>query len=87
MALHGEVDDDLAGIAVVEVAPAFAQITDLASSHRRSVPVMAISAASAKLDLPEPLRPMTTVSPGPGRTSRVRRSPIPRKPSTAMARR
>ncbi len=35
-------------------------------AHRALVPVSATSAASAKLDLPEPLRPTTSVKPGPG---------------------
>ena len=43
------------------------------------------SRASAKLDLPEPLRPTTRVRPGPGVRSRVAFGPMPRKPSTVMA--
>lgn len=38
--------------------------------------------ASAKLDLPLPLRPVTTVRPGPGGSATVRAGPMPRKPCT-----
>ena len=51
-------------------------------AQREFVPVRRISTASAKLDLPEPLRPTTSVRPGP-RFERERPfRPMPRKPST-----
>ena len=39
------------------------------------------------LDLPEPLRPATTVSPGIGSSVSVTGDPMPRKPVTPMERR
>jgi hypothetical protein len=39
--------------------------TAVRSDHRMLSPVSAISAASAKLDFPDPFRPVMTVSPGP----------------------
>ncbi len=53
-------------------------------AQRRDVPVRRVSSPSAKLDLPEPLRPRTTVSPGPGVRSRWAVGPTPRKPVTEM---
>lgn len=47
----------------------------------------AYSRASAKLDLPEPLRPLTTVIPGNGVISNDALGPMPRKPDTVMLRR
>ena len=52
------------------------------SFQRRLSPVRSTSRASAKLDLPEPLRPTTRVRPGPGASSRVCARPMPRNPST-----
>ena len=43
-------------------------------SQRRFVPVSRSSSPSAKLDLPDPLRPTTSVSPGPGSNGRRARS-------------
>ncbi len=57
------------------------------SFQRRLSPVSRTSSPSAKLDLPEPLRPTTRVSPGPACSSRVCRGPIPRNPSTVTERR
>ena len=45
-------------------------------SQRWLAPVSSISAASANDDLPEPLCPTTSVSPGPGCSGNVRRSPM-----------
>ena len=59
--------------------------TTVRPDQRLLSPVSASSAASAKLDLPEPLRPVTSVSPGPGRRGRVACGPTPRKPSAWMA--
>ena len=56
-------------------------------SHRLNSPVSSTSSASAKLDFPLPLRPTTTVSPGPGCKLRVAGFPIPRKPLTVSDRR
>ena len=50
--------------------------------NRRTSPVRRTSSASAKLDLPDPLRPHTTVRPGPGLMSILLAGPIPRKPAT-----
>ena len=50
-------------------------------------PVSNTSSASAKLDFPLPLRPTTTVSPGPGCRLRGAGWPIPRKPLTLSDRR
>ena len=61
--------------------PSF-QTFDFLSFQRKVSPVSSSSRASAKLDLPEPLRPMTRVRPGPGGRSRVAGLPMPRKPST-----
>ncbi len=50
--------------------------------QRAFVPVRATSAASAKLDLPDPLRPTTKVSPGPACSRSAAGGPMPRNPST-----
>ncbi len=55
-------------------------------SHRELRPVITVSAASAKLDFPEPLGPATTTSPGPGGSSRVVRGPMPRQPAAVIDR-
>ena len=54
-------------------------------SQRLLPPVSSTSRPSAKLDLPEPLRPTTSVRPGPGGRFSVAAGPMPRKPSTVMA--
>ncbi len=54
------------------------------SDQRTLVPVSSTSSASAKDDLPLPLRPMTSVSPGPGRSFRALSGPMPRKPRTPI---
>ena len=55
------------------------------SVHRRFEPVSSISRASAKEDLPEPLRPTTRVRPGEGSRVSATGGPIPLNPSTSMA--
>jgi len=52
--------------------------------QRRFVPVARSSTASAKLDLPDPFLPTTSVSPFPGASSSVDGAPMPRKPSTVI---
>ena len=56
-------------------------------SQRLKFPVSSTSSASAKLDLPLPLRPTTRVSPGRGVTVKVAGGPIPRNPLTVSDRR
>lgn len=51
-------------------------------AQRLHSPVRASSTASAKLDLPLPLRPTTRVSPGPGCSGSAVSAPMPRKPRT-----
>ena len=51
-------------------------------SQRLRFPVSSTSIASAKLDLPLPLRPTTKVRPGRGITFKVAAAPIPRNPLT-----
>ena len=55
------------------------------SDHRCTVPVSASSTASAKLDFPDPLRPATTLRPGPGASLSTAGAPIPRNPATVTA--
>src|SRR5688572_21931973 len=55
--------------------------------HRLQSPVSTSSSASAKLDLPEPLRPTTSVRPGPGSKVTLVLAPIPRNPRTSSSRR
>jgi hypothetical protein len=65
--------------------PSFQTFERLA--QRQFSPVRRISRPSANEDLPLPLRPTTSVSPGPGCRLRVWRAPTPRKPSTVTERR
>ena len=60
----------------------FFQSSDLPAQRSES-PVSANSNASAIDDLPEPLRPTTSVSPGPGRRPSLQVGPTPRNPVTA----
>lgn len=59
--------------------------TAVRPDHRLLSPERPSSAASAKLDFTNPLRPVTSVSPGPGRRGRVACGPTLRKPSTWTA--
>lgn len=59
--------------------------TAVRSDQRLFSPVSASSAASAKLDLPDPFRPVTTASPGPGWSVSVIFGPMPRNPWTVIA--
>ena len=52
------------------------------AAHRALVPVKATSAPSAKLLLPDPFRPTTSVTPGPGVKRRCESSPMPRNART-----
>jgi len=71
------------------VHPRFCQCSHLGwllRPSRSSFSVSSASSPSAKLDLPEPLRPMTRVRPGPAGSSSRHFSPMPRNPCTSIQR-
>ncbi len=81
----------IANLALISVGPRWCRLrqpscqTFVRSAHRSVLPVSSSSKPSAKLDLPDPLRPTTNVRPGPGSNCRRASDPIPRNPSTAIS--
>jgi hypothetical protein len=95
--LVGPVDPRLAGTAaldrearadrrtrIMEVAEALFPLR-VALVPARVARVISSSAASAKLDLPQPLRPTTRVRPGPGASVSAVSGPMPRNPRTRIS--